>query len=344
VGLSYDAWGRRRNADGSDDAGAGWGSLKNTQDHSGYTGHEHLDQLGLVHMNARLYDPIVGRHTSADPTVPDPANLQSLNRYSYVLNNALAFVDPTGLAPEKEPTSYDFRSICGPNNTHGCGGTVYNPPESAGGQSLGSRLLPITTEMGQRGTPPAGPADWGSAYLKFTANSILDRALGPFGELLPRFRYKDEELQPASTYELISAVGNTLVGGRAVGNATKGVKTAESVADDALAAGAERGAVAELNVNGRLYTDVSTGIAPRSAPLHPRVEQVLATAPKKSPYHGFCAEPGCVSKALRAGEDVRGATIRAVNVGKSGRSGHGTPKDLCVSCRWLSDQLGIKHD
>ena len=97
--MSYDAWGRRRNLDGSDDAGPLWGNLKNTQDHSGYTGHEHLDSLALVHMNARMYDPLLGRHTSADPTVPDPANGQSFNRFSYVLNNALAFTDPTGLGP-----------------------------------------------------------------------------------------------------------------------------------------------------------------------------------------------------------------------------------------------------
>ncbi|NKI97765.1 RHS repeat-associated core domain-containing protein, partial [Rhizobacter sp. SG703] len=96
--MSYDAWGRRRNADGSDDTGPQWGSLKNAQDHSGYTGHEHLDQLGLVNMNARMYDPLLGRHTSADPTVPDPANAQAFNRYSYVLNNALVFTDPTGLS------------------------------------------------------------------------------------------------------------------------------------------------------------------------------------------------------------------------------------------------------
>lgn len=99
--MSYDAWGRRRNADGSDDAGALWGTLKNNEDHSGYTGHEHLDQLALVHMNARLYDPLIGRHTSADPTVPDPEDQQALNRYSYVLNNALVFVDPTGLGPDQ---------------------------------------------------------------------------------------------------------------------------------------------------------------------------------------------------------------------------------------------------
>ena len=97
--MSYDAWGRRRNVDGSDDSWTGLGTITNNQDNSGYTGHEQMDQLGLVNMNARLYDPITGRHISADPTVPDPANAQAFNRYSYVLNNALIFTDPTGLGP-----------------------------------------------------------------------------------------------------------------------------------------------------------------------------------------------------------------------------------------------------
>ncbi|MDY0743340.1 RHS repeat-associated core domain-containing protein [Paucibacter sp. R3-3] len=98
--MSYDAWGRRRNPDGSDDGWDSLGTLANNQDNSGFTGHEQLDQLGLVDMNARMYDPITGRHTSADPTVPNPADQQAFNRYSYVLNNALIYTDPTGLAPE----------------------------------------------------------------------------------------------------------------------------------------------------------------------------------------------------------------------------------------------------
>ena len=97
--MSYDAWGRRRNVDGSNDSTGGLGSLRNQQDHTGYTGQEHMDQLGLVHLNARLYDPIVGKMVSADPTVPDPSDQQAFNRYSYVQNNALAFVDPSGLEP-----------------------------------------------------------------------------------------------------------------------------------------------------------------------------------------------------------------------------------------------------
>lgn len=97
--MSYDAWGRRRNIDGSDDSWGSLGTIKNDQDNSGYTGHEQMDQLGLVHMNARLYDPITGRHVSADPTIPDPTDQQAFNRFSYVLNNALAYTDPTGLLP-----------------------------------------------------------------------------------------------------------------------------------------------------------------------------------------------------------------------------------------------------
>jgi len=62
----------------------------------GFTGHEHLDAVGLVHMNGRVYDAELGRFLSADPVVQDRTNLQALNRYTYVLNNPLSLTDPTG--------------------------------------------------------------------------------------------------------------------------------------------------------------------------------------------------------------------------------------------------------
>src|SRR5699024_6720406 len=63
----------------------------------GYTGHEALWKAGLVHTWARLYNPHLGRWLSPDPTIPHPSHSQSLNRYSYVLNNPLTFNDPWGL-------------------------------------------------------------------------------------------------------------------------------------------------------------------------------------------------------------------------------------------------------
>jgi len=62
----------------------------------GFTFHEHLDEVGLIHMNGRVYDPVIARFISPDPFVQDPFNSQSLNRYSYVLNNPLRYTDPTG--------------------------------------------------------------------------------------------------------------------------------------------------------------------------------------------------------------------------------------------------------
>jgi RHS repeat-associated protein len=52
--------------------------------------------LGLYDYNARYYDPYINRFISADTIVPDPTNPQQYNRYSYVLNNALRYTDPSG--------------------------------------------------------------------------------------------------------------------------------------------------------------------------------------------------------------------------------------------------------
>jgi RHS repeat-associated protein len=92
--LSYDAWGKRRNADGSDDTS---GSIT-SQTTRGFTGEEELSVSGLVHLNGRVYDPLLARMTSADPTVTDPMIPQGWNRYSYVGNDPLAFTDPNGFS------------------------------------------------------------------------------------------------------------------------------------------------------------------------------------------------------------------------------------------------------
>lgn len=97
--LRYNAYGQRRSVH--------WASFEGCSTHAqrgsvttgtkrGFTGHEHLEELDLIHMNGRIYDPVVGRFLSPDPHIQDPYDTQSFNRYSYTLNNPLKHTDPTG--------------------------------------------------------------------------------------------------------------------------------------------------------------------------------------------------------------------------------------------------------
>ena len=60
-----------------------------------FTG-QRLDQTGLYFYNARYYDAVIGRFVSPDSIISTPWNPQSFNRYTYVLNNPLKYIDPTG--------------------------------------------------------------------------------------------------------------------------------------------------------------------------------------------------------------------------------------------------------
>ena len=96
--LSFDAWGQRR-------APNDWTTLAllrladtthGRYTPRGFTGHEMLDAVGIIHMNGRIYDPKLARFLQADPVIQFPHHAQSYNRYSYVLNNPLAYTDPSG--------------------------------------------------------------------------------------------------------------------------------------------------------------------------------------------------------------------------------------------------------
>jgi len=85
--ASYDAWGKQTV------------SLNTIGFYRGYTGHEHLPDFGLINMNGRMYDPVLGRFLSPDNYVQAADFSQSFNRYSYCINNPLKFTDPDGNNP-----------------------------------------------------------------------------------------------------------------------------------------------------------------------------------------------------------------------------------------------------
>lgn len=89
---SYDAWGKRRNTNGTPMTSA----FVTPDERHGFTGHEEWDEVGLIHMNGRMYDPTTGRFLSADPTIQYADDMQNYNRYSYINNNPLSATDMSG--------------------------------------------------------------------------------------------------------------------------------------------------------------------------------------------------------------------------------------------------------
>lgn len=117
--YSYDVWGKRRYPNGAADPN---GLLNNPDMYHGYTGHEMLDDMGLIHMNGRLYDPVMARFVSADFLIQSPDNLQSYNRYSYGWNNPLSGTDPSGQSFWTSIRSIVVRAVAAVADAYGCAG------------------------------------------------------------------------------------------------------------------------------------------------------------------------------------------------------------------------------
>jgi len=100
-------------------------------DSRGFTDHEHLDATRLIHMNGRAYDYNLGRFLSIDPVIQFPSNSQSLNPYSYLMNNPMAGTDPTGYMS------------CSADNPSGC-------VEAAEGLGDGESIEVKATQTGSR--------------------------------------------------------------------------------------------------------------------------------------------------------------------------------------------------
>ncbi|MBU2706672.1 RHS domain-containing protein [Zooshikella marina] len=77
---------------------------KSDSNRRGFTGHVQDRDLGLVYMQARYYDPVLGRFLAYDPAGVNPELPFTFNRYAYGNNNPHRFTDPDG----KQVIGYEF--------------------------------------------------------------------------------------------------------------------------------------------------------------------------------------------------------------------------------------------
>ena len=107
---SFGAYGKRRGTNWTGTPTPAELTTINNTTRKGFTEHEHIDSTDLVHMNGRVYDPLVGRFISADPVDGCGPSTQNANRFAYVRNQPLVATDPTGFWPV---VCYNMVLFCG---------------------------------------------------------------------------------------------------------------------------------------------------------------------------------------------------------------------------------------
>lgn len=295
--YSYDPFGKRRVPDGRYDADGAvvgdWSPAVNAGTDRGYTGHEHLDDIGLIHMNGRLFDPTVARMLQADPIIQAPDNLQNYNRYTYCFNNPSVCTDPSGFAgsgstldeesrrqaDDERSKHRDFVMNCAMN-----GGSLVSCDRQAGRQASEAKsgLQPGGKEKrdGGPGSAAKGAGDAaGNAATQFgrrIAADFVDNNKGSFGFqgwLAERFESWFERADTSTPSGQVgataAAIAPFLLPGPKGGAAAKGAGTAFKDFNQARNAAVEwletRGFKAEQATLGKFGDNASKPIGMKTA-------------------------------------------------------------------------------
>jgi RHS repeat-associated protein len=162
----------------------------------GFTGHEHDEELGLINMKGRVFDPRLGMFLSPDPMVEDVLDPQTFNRFAYTRSNPMNLVDPNGLRSRgwtNRSLGYSkYPSIRGPWNAGqgfvgvSSGGSYTSPPPTGtvnppdaqnpnGSINQTSVDSVVVTETAPPSLPPGvpdpGPPYWGYGSVAMSDSS-----------------------------------------------------------------------------------------------------------------------------------------------------------------------------
>jgi RHS repeat-associated protein len=151
--MSFSAYGYRRASNWSaplSPAAPDYAEMMKTT-RRGYLSQEMLDNVSLVHLNGRIYDPVIGRFLSPDPVLSTIADSQAVNPYSYSGNRPLSRSDPSGLEECGDPANC-VTVIDSPPG----GGGVFNP-QSGGSTGWGPNVPGFRPGPGSHPFPPGHP-------------------------------------------------------------------------------------------------------------------------------------------------------------------------------------------
>jgi len=141
--IKYFPFGDRRNSTGTIDTDRQ------------FTG-QRLDGTGLYYYGARYYDPGIGKFISADTIVQSPANPQTMNRYAYVTNNPLRYIDPSGMVQFSPAPDPPANVISEPPWFTGPGQTVTSTSTTASQTPSGPAIVNNETSTTTWPATPAG--------------------------------------------------------------------------------------------------------------------------------------------------------------------------------------------
>jgi len=176
-----------------------------------FAGHRYDDQVGLVDMGGRVYDPRTGRFLTPDPVVALPPSAQGWNRYSYVLNNPLTLVDPSGFQVETDGSGAGGGSGAGAGPGIGGGGLLIDLL-LAGAAPVDGRLLALVAVAERFEQEITDVVSDPMTYVQFLGglsaglgadllDPLADEILGHFGR---------ERAEPTLSYELGYLVGSII--------------------------------------------------------------------------------------------------------------------------------------
>jgi len=349
--MSFDAWGARRDALNWDtldpnmlvqefsafnvrqvSAGDNLKALLGPITNRGFTGHEMLDDVGIIHMNGRIYDARLGRFLQADPNIDGVDSTQGYNRYAYVHNNPLNATDPTGYFKLKQFAGL----IVGAVLTFATGGLGAGAFASTwyGAATIGAVSGAIGAAV-NGGNILRGALIGGVSGAAFSGAGSLFRGSGALAHLRGGFRY----FAQVAVHGTIGGITNILTGGKfGHGFATAGFAKFFSVG--ALKLGLDgAGQFFAATIAGGTASKVTGGKfanGATTAALAYVVNQAAAGGPKKaSTKKGIGAVPGydeTGSNSWRASNDqtfIDAANAYNAKHGLSpGDAGYWTPQRL----------------